>query len=85
MTFGIASETFTDNPRGDRMGLGLVNYLDFLVEVISTLAIIRQNRITRDITLLSILLKLLFWRLIAPSIILDEYYFKIKHFSPLLR
>lgn len=45
----------------------------------------RQNRITSDITLLPILLKLLFWRFIAPSVIVKEDFLKIKHFSPLLR
>ncbi len=67
MTFGIASEPLQAIHVVIEWDYVFVYYLDFLVEVISTLATKRQNRITSDIVLLSILLKLLLGALLLLS------------------
>ena len=67
MTFGIASEPLQAIHVVIEWDYVFVYYLDFLVEVISTLATTRQNRITSDIVLLSILLKLLLGALVLLS------------------
>lgn len=67
MTFGIASGPLQAIHVVIEWDYVFVYYLDFLVEVISTLATKRQNRITSDIVLLSILLKLLLGALLLLS------------------
>lgn len=67
MTFGIASEPLQAIHVVIEWDYVFVYYLDFLVEVISTLATKRQNWITSDIVLLSILLKLLLGALLLLS------------------
>lgn len=67
MTFGIASEPLRAIHVVIEWDYVFVYYLDFLVEVISTLATKRRNRITSDIVLLSILLKLLLGALLLLS------------------
>ena len=65
MTFGIASEPLQAIHVVIEWDYVFVYY--FLVEVISTLATKRQNWITSDIVLLSILLKLLLGALLLLS------------------
>lgn len=67
MTFGITSEPLQAIHVVIEWDYVFVYYLDFLVEVISTLATKRQNWITSDIVLLSILLKLLLGALLLLS------------------
>lgn len=67
MTFGIVSEPLQAIHVVIEWDCVFVYYFDFLVEVVSTLATKRQNRITSDIVLLSILLKLLLGALLLLS------------------